>query len=230
MTYRDSHLTIPSYIASLFPSHVIYIYICISPRIITYHVLHYLVFLQPTRIRMAASHLTSLLLGRSRSVKNGVLSYKVAAAGEKGTLCLRLQIAREQQRQGCYSILQHTVLISVFQACANICEYHMYFCVCARVCPNMRCRLQRNGCAQIALLSCRFLEMVQRCVVLFPVSRISFGAGKLVGSVLTSVVFCKFYWNACVNAGACCSCVRHRNCCSKLAAVPLCFADRSGAK
>ena len=84
---------------------------------------------------MAASHLTSLLLGRSRSVKNGVLSYKVAAAGEKGTLCLRLQIAREQQRQGCYSILQHTVLISVFQACANICEYHMciFVCVCARL-------------------------------------------------------------------------------------------------
>jgi len=131
-------------------------------------------------------------------------------------------------------LLQHVTAYCADLCISSVCEYmrisYVYFCVCARVCPNMRCRLQRNGCAQIALLSCRFLEMVQRCVVLFPVSRISFGAGKLVGSVLTSVVFCKFYWNACVNAGACCSCVRHRNCCSKLAAVPLCFADRSGAK
>jgi hypothetical protein len=131
-------------------------------------------------------------------------------------------------------LLQHITAYCADLCISSVCEYmrisYVYFCVCARVCPNMRCRLQRNGCAQIALLSCRFLEMVQRCVVLFPVSRISFGAGKLVGSVLTSVVFCKFYWNACVNAGACCSCVRHRNCCSKLAAVPLCFADRSGAK
>ena len=97
------------------------------------------------------------------------------------------------------------------------------------VCSNIRSRLQRNGWAQIALLSIRFLEMVKRCVVLFPVSRIGFGAGKLVGSA-DFVVFCKFYWNACVNGGACCSCVCHRKCCSKLAAVPLCFADRSGAK
>ena len=77
---------------------------------------------------------------------------------------------------------QHNALISISSVCenmrilANIMIMSVLcgcVCVCARVCANMRCRLQRNSCAQIALLSSRFLEMVQRCVALFPVSRIN---------------------------------------------------------